>query len=388
MATDILLLDAARTPHGTLLGSLSDVRAPDLARTALDGLRDRTTLDDERIDYVTLGSAIQAAQGQVPARQAIVESDLPDSIPATTVNEASGSGLRAIMAATDHLVAGRASFAIAGGFESMSNAPHALLDYRTGRRHGDADLRDTMIYDALWDVNYDVHMGELTEALVDRFDISRRAQDEYAAESHRRAAEAIKAGRFDDELIPVETPDGIVKRDEGPRPESTVDSLGELQPAFRDDGTIHAGNASKLADGAGTVLLGGRAAAEAAGLEPLARVVDYAVAYRDPKWFNMSVADAVETLLDRHELSIEDVDRFELNEAFAAQMVYVMDRVGLPRTRLNPDGGAVAFGHPIGASGGMLAATLAHGMRADDQRRGVVGMSVGGGGAVMLLLER
>lgn len=388
MDSEILLLEGARTPHGTLLGSLADVRAPELARTAVDGLADRMALDGDRVGYVALGSAIQAAQGQVPARQAVVESQLPDAIPVTTVNEASGSGLRAMMAATDHLDAGRAAFAVAGGFESMTNAPYAIPDYRSGRRYGDAELRDTMIYDALWDVNYDAHMGELTEALVERFDISRRAQDAYAAESHRRAADAIEAGRFDEELVPVDTPDGEVTRDEGPRPESTVESLGELPPAFLSDGTIHAGNASKLADGAGAVLLGQAAAAEEAGLEPLARVVDYAAAYRDPKWFNRSVVDAVDELLEGNDLAVDDVDRFELNEAFAAQMVHVMDELDLPRDRLNPDGGAVAFGHPIGASGGMLATTLASGLRAEDQRRGIVGMSVGGGGAVAMLLER
>lgn len=386
--TDIHLLEAARTPHGELLGSLADVPATELARTALDGLLGRAGLPVEQVGYAALGNAIQAALGQVPGRQAAVESDLPDDVPVTTVNEASGSGLRAVMTASDHLVADRAEFAIAGGFESMTNAPYAIPDYRKGRRYGDAELRDTMIYDALWDVNYDAHMGELTEDLVERFDISRREQDEYAVESHRRAAEAIDSGRFDEEIVPVETGDETVERDEGPRPESTVESLGELPPAFREDGTVHAGNASKLADGAGVVLLGTTEAIERKSLDPLAEVVDYAAAYRDPKWFNMSVVDAVRELLDRNGLEVEDVDRFELNEAFAAQMVYVMDELGLPHDRLNPDGGAVAFGHPIGASGGMLATALVYGLREDGQERGIVGMSVGGGGALAVLLER
>jgi acetyl-CoA C-acetyltransferase len=385
---DVYLVDGARTPHGMLLGSLADVRGPELARIAIDGLLARMTPEPSDVDYVTLGNAIQGGLGQVPGRQAVVDSTLPESTPTTTINEASGSGLRAMMTASDHLGAGRADVAIAGGFESMTNAPWAVPDYRKGKRYGDVTMRDTMIYDALWDVNYDAHMGELTEELVDRFDISREAQDRYALESHRRAAEAIESGRFDSEIVPVETADGTVERDEGPRPESTLEDLLDLPTPFAEEGTVSPGNASKLADGAGVVLLASGDAVDVRDLDPLASFADYAVAYRDPKWFNMAVPDAVAALLDRNDLSVEDVDRFELNEAFAAQMVHAMDELDLPREKLNPDGGAVAFGHPIGASGGMLAATLADAMQEDDLERAVVGMSVGGGGAVMALLER
>jgi acetyl-CoA C-acetyltransferase len=385
---DVYLVDGARTPHGTLLGSLAEVRATELARVAVDGLLDRVAVPPEEVEYVALGNAIQGGLGQVPGRQAVVESELPESTATTTVNEASGSGLRAVMTASDHIVADRAAVALAGGFESMTNAPWALPELRKGRRYGDVTLRDTMIYDSLWDVTCDAHMGELTEELVDRFDIGREAQDRYALESHRRAAEAIDDGRFDEEIVPVETEDGTVERDEGPRPESSVEDLGSLPPSFRDDGTVTPANASKLADGAGVVLLASGDAVEAADVDPLARVVDYAAAYRDPKWFNMAVPEAVADLLDRNDLGTDDVARFELNEAFAAQMVYAMDELDLPREQLNPDGGAVAFGHPIGASGGMLATALAYGMAEDGQDRGVVGMSVGGGGALAVLLER
>jgi len=385
--TDVVVVDGARTAHGSLLGGFADLGAVDLGRAALDGLLDRVDLDPAAVDYVTVGQALQAAVGQVPGRQAAYASQLPKEVPATTVNEASGSGVRALMTARDHLVAGRGEFAVAGGMESMTNAPYAVPDHRKGRRYGDDTLRDTMIYDALWDVSYDAHMGELTEALVEREGISRERQDEYALESNRRAARATEEGSFEDEIVPVETPDGVVDADEGPRGETSMEALGELPTPFGEDGTITPGNASKLSDGAGFLLLATAEAAEAHGLEPKARFADYAVEYRDPKWFNDAVAASVESLLARNDLSVEDVDRFEVNEAFAAQMIHVMDRVGVPHDRLDTRGGAVAYGHPIGASGGMIAASLLYELEREDLARGFVGMSVGGGG-VMAMLER
>lgn len=399
----VVLVDGARTPHGTLLGSLAEVEAVELGRTALDGLLERVDVDETEIDWVGLGNAIQAGIGQVPGRQVVVDSALPNDTRATTINEASGSGMSAVSLAADRVAAGRADLAIAGGFESMTNAPWILPGYRKGRRHGDIELKDSMILDSLWDVTLDVHMGEITEGLVDREDISREAQDEYALESHRWAAEAIESGAFDDEIVPVETGvasetqrvdgeavDGgeTVETDEGPRPDSTLEDLAELPTPFREDGTITPGNASKLSDGAGAVLLADADAADERGLEPMARLVDYATAYRDPDRFNEAVGDVTEALLERNELAVEDVDAYWINEAFAAQAVYVMDRVGIPREKLNPQGGAVAFGHPIGASGGMLAASLTYQLRDDpDVERGFVGMSIGGGGAIMGLLE-
>jgi acetyl-CoA C-acetyltransferase len=368
--SDVVLVEGARTPHGTLLGDLAGAD----------------------VDWVSLGNAIQAGIGQVPARQVVVESGLPNDTAVTTVNEASGSGVRAIALAADRIHAGRADFCVAGGFESMTNAPWVLPGMRGGRRHGDVTLKDSMILDSLWDVNLDVHMGEITERLVDRvgdtYDVGREAQDRYAIESHERAAAAIEAGEFDAETVLVETGDGPVERDGGPRPESTLDDLADLSPAFRADGTITPANASKLSDGAGAVLLADREAAADAGLEPMATLADYELVYREPDEFNEAVGDVVELLLERNDLDVADVDYFEINEAFAAQSVYVMERVGIPREKLNPHGGAVAFGHPIGGSGGMLATSLAYAMARDDLQYGLVGMSVGGGGAIMALLER
>ena len=390
--SDVVLVEGARTPHGTLLGSLADVPAVELGRVAVEGLADRVDLDAERIDWVALGNAIQAGIGQVPARQVVVESGLPDETPVTTVNEASGSGVRAIALAADRIEAGRADFAVAGGFESMTNAPWVLPDYRKGRRHGDVTAKDSMILDALWDVNLDVHMGEIAERLVDRvgdgYDLSREAQDRYALESHRRAADAIDGGVFDEEVVPVETDDGPVDRDEGPRPDSTMDDLAALPPAFRPDGTVTAANASKLADGAGVVLLADADAAATADLDPVCRLVDYDLVYRAPDEFNEAVGDVVERLLDANGLGVADVDAAWINEAFAVQSVYVMERLGFPREAMNPLGGAVAFGHPIGASGGMLAASLAHQFRRGEVECGLVGMSVGGGGAIMSLWRK
>ncbi|WP_135363111.1 thiolase family protein [Halosimplex halophilum] len=386
--TDVVIVDGSRTAHGAMLGSLSDVRAPELGATVLEDLVDRSGVDAGDIDWVGLGNAVQAGVGQVPARQAVTRAGLPDDTPATTVNEASGSGLRAITLAADRIAAGRVDIAVGGGMESMSNAPYLLRELREGRRHGNTELVDSMIFDALWDVGYDAHMGELTERLAEAHDITREAQDRYALRSNRRAAESIEEGRFDEELVPVEVDDRLVTTDEGPRADTSLDRLRGLPAAFREDGTITPGNASKLADGAGGVVLASAEAAEEHGLGPMVHVEDYAVAYRDPAEFSQAVGDAIEKLLARNDLAVDDVDHYEVNEAFAAQTVYVRDRLGIPEERLNPLGGAVALGHPIGASGGILATTTAHAMVREDHDLGVVGMSVGGGGAVMVLLSR
>jgi acetyl-CoA C-acetyltransferase len=312
-----------------------------------------------------------------------VESGLEADTEATTVNEASGSGLRAIALAVDRIESGRVEAAVGGGMESMSNAPYASRDHRRGKRLGDSELVDTLVYDSLWDVTYDAHMGELTEALAERFDVGREAQDAYAAESNRRAAAAIAAGRFDEEVVPVETPDGELAEDEGPRPDSTVESLGELPPAFEEDGTITAGNASSLSDGAGCALLAGDDVA--ASFDPLAEVVDYAVSYRDPQWFGMFVDDVVEELLGRNDPSVDDVDTFELNEAFAAQMVYVAERLDVPRRSTTPRRrGRARAPHRRQRRHPDVDTRPPDASRGHD--RGLVAMS--GGGGIGMLLER
>jgi acetyl-CoA C-acetyltransferase len=386
--TDVAIVDGARTPHGALLGSLADVSAVDLGVTALEGLVDKTGVPADEVDWVGLGNAVQAGVGQVPARQVVVESSLSEETPATTINEASGSGLRSIALAVDRIDADRAAFAIGGGMESMSNAPYLVRDMRAGRRHGNAELVDAMLYDSLWDIGYDAHMGELTEEFADRFDISREAQDEYAVRSNQLAAQAVADGVFEEEVVPVEVDTELVEEEEGPRPDTDLETLGQLPAAFEAGRTITAGNASKLSDGAGCVLVADAEAADEAGLGVMAHVEDYAVAYTDPKWFGMAPGEAVETLLERNDLGVDDVDVFELNEAFAAQMVYTQDRLAIPDAKLNPYGGAVALGHPIGASGGILTTTLLYAMEHEDATRGIVGMSIGGGGGIAMLLSR
>lgn len=390
--TRTVLIDGARTPHGTLLGSLAEIEAVDLARTAIDGLLDRTDVDPEDVEWVSLGNAIQAGIGQVPGRQAVVKSGLPDETPTTTVNEASGSGLRATTLAADRIEAGQVGVAVAGGFESMTNAPWILPDYRKGRRHGDVTIQDSMILDSLWDVNFDIHMGEIAERLADRegdrYDLSREAQDRYALESNQRAAAAIEAGDFEEEIVPVETSTGLIDHDEGPRPDSTMDDLASLSPSFRKDGTVTAANASKLADGAGVVLLASADTATEMNVDPMAELVDHRLVYRSPDEFNEAVGDVVETVLAENDLEVDDIETFWVNEAFAVQEVYVMERVGIPREKMNPRGGAVAFGHPIGASGGMITLAMAYELHAEGLEYGLSGMSIGGGGAIMSLWQR
>jgi len=400
--TDVVVVDGARTAHGELLGALADRTATELGLAVTEGLLDRTGVDGDLVDWVCLGNCVQAGVGQVPARQVVVDADLPDSCPATTTNEASGSGLRAITSAVDRIEAGRASVAIAGGMESMSSAPYLVRELREGHRHGDTTLVDSMIHDALWDANLDAHMGTLTERIAERFDITRAEQDAYARRSNHRAGAAIAEGDFEQEIVPVGTggaspthrgdgdvvSDHVVTEDEGPRPETTEAELAALPPAFDEDGTITAGNASKLSDGAGAVLLADAEAADAAGFGPMAHVEEYAVAYRDPAEFSLAVCDALEALFERADIGVADVDHFELNEAFAAQMVYVARELDIPAEKHNPLGGAVALGHPIGASGGILTTTLVYAMEREDLDRGVVAMSVGGGGALAMSLVR
>ena len=386
--TDVVLVDAARTAHGELLGALSDRTATDLGLAAVEGLFDRTGMDADLVDWVCLGNAVQAGVGQVPTRQVTVDSRLPEDCPATTTNEASGSGLRAIANAVDRIEAGRADVAVAGGMESMSNAPYLVRELREGRRHGNTTLVDSMIYDGLWDINYDAHMGTLTDRIAEQLDISREQQDEYAVRSNQRAAAAIEEGVFERELVPVEVEDHLVAEDQGPRPDSDVEALSRLPPAFSEDGTITAGNASKLSDGAAAVLLADAEAAADAGVGPMAHVEDYAVSYRDPAEFSLAVCDAVRALFEKTGLGVDDVDHFELNEAFAAQMVYVAEELAIPAERHNPYGGAVALGHPIGASGAILTTTLLYAMEREDVHRGVVAMSVGGGGALAMSVTR
>lgn len=386
--TDIVITDAKRTPHGALLGQFKDVLGPDLGATAVEGLVDSSGIDPDSVDHAILGNAITAGLGQVPARQAAHNGGLPEDVPAAAVNEASGSGLRAIALAADRIQSGRADTVVAGGLESMSNAPFLLPEMRNGRRWGDTEVVDSMVRDALWDMFYDAHMGALTEEFVDRFDIAREAQDTYAVRSQQRASESVENGLFDEEIVPVTVNDDTYYTDEGPRPDTDMEQLSALDPVFAEDGTVTAGNASDLSDGAAAVMVATRETATEQGLDPMAHIVDYAVSYKDPKWFPLAIEEAVQDLLAANDLTVDDIDIFEINEAFAAHMVHFQDAVGVPEDRLNVRGGAIALGHPIGASGGILATTLVHTMQDRDAEYGIVGMCVGGGGGIAMLVRR
>lgn len=388
---EVVIADAKRTPHGALLGQFEHVAAVDLGATAVHAVLEHTEVSPDAVDWVNMGHSIQAGTGQVPARQAALKAGVPEDVPATTVNEASGSGLRAITQAVDRIHAGRNSAVVAGGMESMSNAPYMLPDYRHGKKHGDSKVVDLMVRDALWDMLYDAHMGRLTEDLVSRYDVSREAQDRYSLESHENAVTAIENKLFMEEIVPVPVNEETVGTDEGPRPDTSMDKLAELKPFFKDaedGGTVTAGNASDLSDGAAATLVTTREEAQSLDTNPLASVVDYTVSYTDAKWFPLAVEDAVKNLLQRNEVTVADVDVFEINEAFAAHMVHFMDELGVPRDKLNVRGGAVALGHPIGASGGILTTTVTHTMKDEGYQYGVVGMCVGGGGGIAMLLRR
>ncbi len=386
--TEIVIADAKRTPHGALLGQLQDISGPGLGATAVRGLLDSSEVAPGAVDHVVMGNSIAAGLGQVPARQAAYNGGVPDDVPATTVNEASGSGLRAILTGVDRIYAGQADTVIAGGLESMSNAPFLVPEMRQGHRWGDTEMVDSMVRDALWDMFYEAHMGELTEEFVDRFDIAREAQDEYALRSQERAVDSVENGVFDTEIVPVPIGDEDREEDEGPRPDTDMDQLSSLDPVFDEDGTVTAGNASDLSDGAAATLVTTQEQAAAQGIDPMARVVDYAVSYMDPKWFPLAIEDAVQHLLEQNSMTVDDIDLFEINEAFACHMVHFQNELGVPDDKLNVRGGAVALGHPIGASGGILTTTLVHTMQDEGAEYGIVGMCVGGGGGIAMLVRR
>ncbi len=389
---EVFLVEGARTPRGGFLESLADYSTVELGAAAIEGVVERANVAPRTVDWVAMGTAIQAGTGPVPARQMALAAGLPDDVETTTVTEAVGSGLRTITLAVDRLESGRGGLVAAGGAESCSNAPYIVEGLRTGHRRGNAVLVDTVIHDGLWDQTVDAHAGELAERSVQRHGIDRERQDVAAVESHERALAAIDRGAFVDEIVPV----GSLDVDEGPRRNARVRALSHLEPAFDPDGTITEGNAAGPADGAGCVLLATRAAAAASGHDPLVEVVDYAVAYDDTREFFSSGVDAVEELLARNRLDPGDVAHYELDERFAAGTLYASDRLDVPRERINPRGGGVAFGNPIGATGAMLTTTLAHALADEgssevgrgDPTYGVVATGVVGGGGIAVLLRR
>jgi len=388
----VWISSAVRTPIGKLLGGLSPLSAPKLGALVVREAVERAAAPPDAVDEVILGNVLTAGLGQNPARQAAIGAGLPAGVGALTINKVCGSGLKAVMLARQAILAGDADVVVAGGMESMSNAPHLLSGMRTGSKMGDGSLVDSMVHDGLTDAFEDIHMGETAERVADRYGVSREAMDEYAAESQRRAHAATEAGRFAGEILPVEVPARrgavVVERDESIRPDATAESLARLRPVFRKDGRVTAGNAPGVNDGASALVIASDAAVRRHGLPRLARITGQAVSGLEPEWVMMTPVPAVRKLLERLGWSVDGVDLFEINEAFAAQAVAVRSELGLPEDRTNVNGGAVALGHPIGASGARILTTLLYLLRENGLDRGVASLCLGGGNGVALGVER
>jgi acetyl-CoA C-acetyltransferase len=389
---DVVILDGCRTPIGTFGGALKDVTAVDLGTIVVREAVRRAGVKPEQVDEVALGCILQAGLGMNPARQAAIKAGLPETVPAHTVNKVCGSGLKAVMLAAQSVKCGDAEVVVAGGMESMSGAPYLLPGARWGERLGHGQAVDHMIHEGLTDAFHDIHMGITAENLVERYGISREEQDAFAAESQERAQAAIRDGRFKDEIVPVPVPKkGETKAfdtDEHPRPGTTAESLGRLKPAFKKDGTVTAGNASGINDGAAAVVVTNSERAGRLGLQPMARIVAYASAAVDPKVMGIGPVPAVRKALEKAGLSADRIDLFELNEAFAAQSLAVLRELALDPSRVNVNGGAIALGHPIGASGARILVTLLYALRARDERLGLASLCIGGGQGVAMLVER
>jgi acetyl-CoA C-acetyltransferase len=393
---DVLLLSAVRTPIGKFLGELAEVPAPRLGAAALAEALKRATVKLDQVDEVIMGNVIQAGLGQNPARQAALFAGLPDSIAAYTVNKVCGSGLKAVMLGAQAIKAGDAEVVAAGGMESMSRAPHLVEGLRNGLKYGDGKLVDSLIRDGLWCSFENCAMGDSAEYIATKCSITRGDQDRFAVQSHKRAAAAWESGAFVGEVVPVDVnlasggrkpPGKIVSRDEGIRPDSTVEGLAKLRPAFKGE-TVTAGNASQLSDGAAAVILASDRAASRIGGKPLARIVSYATSGVAPKDIFIAPVSAVRMALEKARLTVSDIGLFELNEAFAAQMLACDKELGLDESKVNVHGGGIALGHPIGASGARVLVTLAHALAYYGRRYGLASLCLGGGNAVAMVIER
>ncbi|VVE38048.1 acetyl-CoA acetyltransferase [Pandoraea cepalis] len=391
--TDIVIVSAARTAVGKFGGSLAKVAAPDLGAIVIDEVLKRAKLKGEDVSEVIMGQVLTAGSGQNVARQASIKAGLPAMVPAMTINKVCGSGLKAVMLAANAITAGDADIVVAGGQENMSAAPHVLPGSRDGFRMGDAKLIDTMIVDGLWDVYNQFHMGITAENVAKEYGITREMQDAFAAASQNKAEAAQKAGRFDAEIVPVLIPQRkgdplVFNTDEFVRHGVTAESLASLKPAFAKDGTVTAANASGINDGAAAVVVMSAKRAEQLGLTPLARIVAYANAGVDPKVMGIGPVPASQRCLARAGWKASDLDLMEINEAFAAQALAVNQQMGWDTSKINVNGGAIAIGHPIGASGCRILVTLLHEMARRDARRGLASLCIGGGMGVALALER
>jgi len=388
-----VIVSGVRTPIGKFLGSLAPFSAVDLGSIVVREAVKRAGIEPDRVDEIIMGNVIQAGLGQNPARQAGLKGGLDKRVAAMTINKVCGSGLKAVALAAQGIRTGDVEAVVAGGMESMSNAPYLLPQLRQGYRLGHAKALDAMIQDGLWDAYEDFHMGMTGELVAEKYGISRERQDAYACESHRRAVAAMKSCRFSEEIVPVPIPQKkgeplLFQTDESPRADTTLEALARLKPAFKPGGTVTAGNAPGTNDGAAALLVTSAEKAREWNREPIARVIGQAVSGVEPKWVMMAPVTAVQALLKKVGWKLQDVDLFELNEAFAVQALAVIQELGLDPAKTNVNGGAVALGHPIGASGARILVTLLYEMARRDARRGVAALCLGGGNAVALAVER
>jgi acetyl-CoA C-acetyltransferase len=392
MARDVVIVGAARTPIGSFLGTLSSLTAPQLGAIAIKAALERAGVDPSKVEEVWMGNVLQAGQGQAPGRQAAIYAGIPDTIPANTLNKMCGSGLKTVICAAQAIALGDAEVIVAGGMESMSNAPYLSLNMRQGARMGNVEMKDHMVLDGLWDVYNQQHMGMCAEACAADFKISRAAQDEFALESTNRAIRAQKEGLFKAEIVPVPVPQKkgdpvLVAEDEGPK-NAKPDKIATLKPVFKKDGTITAANASSINDGAAAVVLMSADRAKAEGKTVLGRITGYATAARKPVEFTIAPADAIKKLFERTKTSAADVDLWEINEAFAVVAVANNQILKLDPSKVNIRGGATSLGHPIGASGARVLVTLLQALKDTGKKRGVASLCIGGGEGIALMVER
>jgi len=392
---DVVIISACRTPVGKFQGSLSDLSAPRLGAIVVREAVRRAKLDPKQVDECIMGNVVSAGLGQNPARQAAIFGGLPPEVGAMTVNKVCGSGLKAVGLATQAVKTGDSSIVVAGGMESMTNAPYLLPQARKGYRLGNAQIIDSMVYDGLWDIYNNYHMGITGENVAEKYGITREEQDEFALNSHRKAVAAIKECRFKSQIVPVElpakkkgAPPVMFEKDESPREDTTIEILRALKPAFKKDGTVTAGNAPGVNDGAAAVVVTSAAKAQELGAKAMVRIVAQATSGIDPAWVMMAPVGAVRKIWEKTGWKNEDVDLYELNEAFSVQALGVMRELGLNPDKVNVNGGAVAIGHPIGASGARVLTTLIYEMIRRDVHRGIAALCLGGGNAVAMAVER
>jgi acetyl-CoA C-acetyltransferase len=389
---DVLIISGARTPVGSFNGTLSPLKAPELGAIAIKEAVKRANVKPESISEVIMGCVLQGGIGQAPARQASIGAGIPESVPCMTINKVCGSGLKSVMLGAQSIMTGESDIVVAGGMESMTNAPYFLDKARSGYRMGNGKIIDGMVYDGLWDPYSNTHMGNIGEICAREKNITREQQDEFAKGSYEKALDAIKNGHLKEQIVPVEIKDRkgnvtVIDEDEEPKKLNIEKGL-KLKPAFEKDGTITAFNASKINDGAAAVVMASKAKTDELGLKPMARIIEQATHAQSPNWFTTAPAYAIEKILKKSGISKDDIDLFEVNEAFAVVSCAVNTIAGLDNSKVNVTGGAIAFGHPIGASGTRLLVSMLYNLKRLNKKYGLVTLCIGGGEATAVIIER